>query len=492
METIVKFSSREGRRIVRQQLNGNHGVDATWVAGSLRVSATLLDISSLGFALLLPAKFEAQLKVGEAVRLIVSPLLGVSYNVNGLVIDKQTSGDTLKLSAVIEHETSHGHSTLTPIELSPTHRIRGQFQHPFFYRQNFYFDVESLSARGFSISGVDAGCVLFSGMRITLRLGVFDSDRTIEGVVYDVSSDDSSGQRCFVRIEAMTSEVEKQLAQYCFHYLRKTPRDLRRSGLRSYFVKGFVQFKFVETQQEYEDVLALRRRNYAAVRKVDSDVPLKKLSYFFDRYSRILVVYHQGKAIGSATIIIGKRGLEPMEVEVLMSEADFQQLPPYEKTFEVAALCLDKGYRDTDILHGMFEHIYKYAMMHGRNYIVISTDKYLMDMYKTVGFQDTGFSFVQPKYRNLKMSVMIMDDLTTKWGKGMNPVTWWGVWGSVSLYLYKRRVIHYTLPEKLRVYGSRWLFGVTLKYRQFTAYARERYGQQRKSVYHHWKRANSR
>ena len=85
-----------------------------------------------------------------------------------------------------------------------------------------------------------------------------------------------------------------------------------------------------------------------------------------------------------------------------------------------------------------------------------------------------------------------MDDLTTKWGKGMNPVTWWGVWGSVSLYLYKRRIIHYTLPEKLRVYSSRFLFGLSLRWREFSAFAQERYGQQRKMVYHHWKRANSR
>ena len=492
METTVKFSSREGRRIVRQQLNGNHGVDATWVAGSVRINVTLLDISSLGFAIELPAEHESQVNVGEAIRLIVSPLMDVNYNVQGVIIDRQKSGDTIKLSAVIEHENSYGHNTLTPIELSAQDTIRGQFQHPFFYRQNFYFNIESLSARGFYLSGIDLGCVLFSGMRITLRLGVFDSDKTIDGYVSEVSSDENNGQRCFVRIGALTKAVEKQLAQYCFHYLKKTPRELRRSGLRSYFVKGFVQFKFVETQQEYEDVLGLRRRNYAAVRKVDSDAPLKKLSYFFDRYSRILVVYHQGKAIGTATIIIGKRGEQPMEVEVLMSDSDFKQLPPYEKTFEVAAWWLDKGYRDTDILHGMFEHIYTYAMMNGRNYIVISSDKYLMDMYKTVGFQDTGFSFVQPKYRDLKMTVMLMDDFTTKWGKGMNPVTWWGVWGSVSMYLYKHRIIRYSLPEKIRVYGSRWLFGVMLRWREFSSFARERYGEQRQAVYHHWKRANSR
>ncbi|AUM12192.1 N-acyl amino acid synthase FeeM domain-containing protein [Ketobacter alkanivorans] len=492
METPIKFSSREGRRIVRQQLNGNHGVVATWLAGSRRVPVTLLDISSLGFAMLLPEEYKAQLRVGEVVKLIVSPLLGMHYNVQGLIIDRQVNGDKIKVSAVIEHEVGCAHGALTPIELSRQNTIRGQFQHPFSYRQKHYFDIESLSANGFFITGIDAGCILFSGMRITLRLGVFDIDQTIDGVVSDVSYDEDNVQRCFVSIGALTKAVEKQLAQYCFHYLKRTPRDLRRSGLRSYFVKGLVQFKFVETQQEYEDVLALRRRNYAAVRKVDVNAPLKKLSYFFDRYSRILVVYHQGKAIGTATIIIGDRGVEPMEIEMLMPEADFAQLPPYEQLFEVAAMCLDKGYRDTDILHGMFEHIYKYAMMNGRNYIVISTDKYLMSMYKTVGFQDTGFSFVQPKYRDLKMSVLVMDDLTTKWGKGMNPVTWWGVWGGVSLYLYKRRIIDYTLVEKMRVYGSCWLFGLTLRWREFSAYAKARYGKQCQGVYYNWKRANSR
>lgn len=492
METPIKFSSREGRRIVRQQLNGNHGVVATWLVGLRRISVDLLDISSLGFAMLLPGEYMAQLRVGEVIKLIVSPQLGMRFNVQGVIIDRQIVEDKIKVSAVIEHEVSCAHDALTPIELSRQNTIRGQFQHPFFYRQNHYFDIESLSARGFFITGIDAGCVLFSGMRITLRLGVFDSDQTIDGIVTDVSYDEDNALRCFITIDALAKAVEKQLAQYCFHFLKKTPRDLRRSGLRSYFVKNLVQFKFVETQQEYEDVLALRRRNYAAVRKIDASAPLKKLSYFFDRYSRILIVYHQGKAIGTATIIIGKRAEEPMEVEVLMSEQEFEKLPPYEKTFEVAAMCLDKYYRDTDILHGMFEQIYKYAMMNGRNYIVISTDKYLMNMYKTVGFQDTGFSFVQPKYRDLKMSVLVMDDLTTKWGKGMNPITWWGVWGGVSLYLYKRRIIDYTLIEKLRVYTSRWLFGVALRWKEFSASAKVRYGKQRQAIYYNWKRANSR
>lgn len=493
METTVQFSSREGRCIVRQQLKGNHGVDAVWICGSRLVPVTLLDISSLGFAISLPEDYEAQLRVGESIRLIVSPLLDLNYKLDGTVKVKRIGDGLVKISAQINHDSNFGHGGMAPIELNPQDYLRGQFDHPFFYRQNFYFNIEKLSARGFTVSGIDAACVLFSGMRLTLRLGVIESECSVEAIVSGVVPDEEGRQRCFLRIaDGLTTSVERHLSQYCFHYLKCTPKALRAAGMRSYYVKDLVQFKFVETQQEYEDVLSLRRRNYAAVRKVDFDAPLKKLSYFFDRYSRILVVYHQGKAIGTATIIIGKRGIQPMEVEVLMAESDFHQLPPYEKMFEVAALCLDKGYRDTDILHGMFEQVYKYAIMHGRQYLVISSDKYLLDMYKTVGFQDTGFSFVQPKYRNLKMNVLCMDAMTTKWGKGMNPITWWGVWGNVSLYLHQRRILHYSPVEKMRVYGSRCLFDLYFRWREWVEQLSERNHQHKHVGFYSWKRVLSR
>ena len=96
--------------------------------------------------------------------------------------------------------------------------------------------------------------------------------------------------------------------------------------------------------------------------------------------------------------------------------------------------------------------------MFGRNHIVISSDKYLAELYKSIGFQETEFNFVQPKYRNLNMKVLVMTDLTTKCGKGMHPVDWWRIWGNVSLYLYRRRVIRYSLAERFRIYGSCFLY----------------------------------
>lgn len=464
METQVSFSSREGRRIVRQQLNGNHGVTATLSAGSQVVKITLLDISSLGFAMLIPSaschllEQKSGVLLRESVMLKVSPLIGMNYRLKGFIINQQRCADGIKISALIDHETGSGHGALTPIQLSRSNVIRGQFTHPFLYRQNHYFDIESLSAHGFYLTNIDQGCVLLSGMRLQCRLGLSDRAQVVEGVVSDVSFTSDNRLRCFLNLDRLTEKTEREISQYCFHHLAKSPRDLRRSGFRNYYVKELVQYKFVETQQEYEDVLALRRRNYSAVRKVKADAPLGSLSYFFDRYSRILVVYHRGKAIGTATLIMGNGSTQPLELEVLLPKEQFEQLPPYTESFEVAALCLDKEYRDTDILHGFFENIYKYAMMNGRRFIVISSDKYLAEMYKSIGFQETPFQFVQPKYRNLNMKVLVMDDLTTKWGKGMNPVQWWRVWGSVSLYLYRRRVIHYSLMERYRIHASRLLF----------------------------------
>ena len=179
METPVSFSSREGLRLVRQQLNGNHGVKATLESGSLNIKITLLDISSLGFAMLISKENLARVKLTDQVTLKVSPLIGVQYRISGIIIDQQVCDDGLKISAVIDHACSKGHGVLTPIELVGSDVIRGQFTHPFFYKQNHYFDIESLSAQGFYLTNIDAGCVLLSGMRLVCRLGLSEKSQMI-------------------------------------------------------------------------------------------------------------------------------------------------------------------------------------------------------------------------------------------------------------------------------------------------------------------------
>lgn len=463
MEAGAVFSRKEVRRIVRQQLNGNHGFKASVETELREIPVMLSDISSLGFAALIEGNFGNKFHVGERITVKVAPLEDQAYWINGIIIDKQTRSEETRISCLIQHEQAPGHGRLSPITLPQDQHLKGVFNHPFFYKQTHFFSVESVSSHGLSITNIAANCLLFSGMRVKLKLGISDHDETVEGVVSEVGLTESNQLRCFVRILDMGKQASKEFTQYLFQHLDITPQDLKQAGFDSYCIKELIYFKFVETQEEYEEVLRVRRLNYSGNKKVDADAPLQKLSYFFDQYSKILMVYHCEKLIGSAALILGEPGKQPTEIATLLSSDEVAQLPAEEITAEVACLCLNKEYRNTDILHGIFEQLYINTVMAGRSYLVVSSDNVLLRLYKRIGFKETGFSFIQPKYNDLPMKVLLVDALTAKWGKGMSAIDWCVIWGKSSGYLQRRGVIRYSPLERMRVNLNRLVFKAALK-----------------------------
>ena len=86
--------------------------------------------------------------------------------------------------------------------------------------------------------------------------------------------------------------------------------------------------------------------------------------------------------------------------------------------------------------------------------MVASTEESL-NRYKKMGFKGEGISFVHHSSKRRNVSVLVLNKDTGKTGKGMNPIKWWEVWGAVSLHLYQRRIIEYSLPQKIRVRFNR-------------------------------------
>ena len=146
MEFQTRFISREDRRIARQALTGKHGFQAIVQAGPEKVPASLSDFSSLGFAITMENSFGSSFSVGDAIDIVVSPLINHHYAIKGVIIDRQPGKQNrVKISAVIEHEQSCKHQDLQPIHLTPEQSLKGQIVHPFIYKQNSYFELESLS-----------------------------------------------------------------------------------------------------------------------------------------------------------------------------------------------------------------------------------------------------------------------------------------------------------------------------------------------------------
>lgn len=458
MEFQTRFISREDRRISRQSLTGKHGFKAIVMSGSDSIAAALTDFSSLGFAITVDESRAASLKVGDAIQVHVSPLINHSYEVKGVIIDKQASKNArTKISAVIEHEQSCKHEQFQPIHLNAEQSLKGVMVHPFMYRQNSYFEIESLSRNGFYATNINSDFTLFNDMEVVYSLGTVQGMQEMKGRVSNVSLNGENKIRCFIETPNLSPKAETELAQHCFHYSQKTPHDINRAGLNTNHVQELAQYRFVETQAEYEAVLKLRRKSYAAQGMCAKDDPLAKFAVEQDAYGRILIVFHNERVIGSALLVFGERGAKPFEMDSRLPISSFTKLPNYDEIMEITSICIERTYQETDVLHGVFEHMYREGLSAGKNYIMVASPPELMERYEYMGFNAMQMSFTHPQKSDLTMQVMVLNKETGKTGKGMNPVRWWQMWGYVSLHLYQRRIVDYTNVQKMRVYLNRAL-----------------------------------
>lgn len=360
MEFQTRFISREDRRISRQSLTGKHGFKAVVQVASGNISAALTDFSSLGFAISVSQEQADIIKVGDAIQVSVSPLINHAYDIKGVIIDKQLNRkQQVKVSAVIEHEQSCKHEQYHPIHLSAEQSLKGVMVHPFMYRQNNYFEVESLSRNGFYATNINSDFTLFNNMELTYSLDSIKDMQNVRGRVSNVSLNSDNKIRCFIETPNLSPQAEMKLSQHCFHFTQKTPRDINRAGLKTDHLQELVQYRFVETQAEYEAVLKLRRKSYASMGVCSKEEALAKFAMEQDAYGRILIVFHNERVIGSALLVFGARGENPFEMDGLLPISQFTKLPRYDEIMEITAICIERTYQETDVLHGVFEHMYQ-------------------------------------------------------------------------------------------------------------------------------------
>ena len=459
MEFKTQFISREDRRIARQALTGKHGFKAEVEHNGVLHEVSLSDFSSLGFAITVLPEFAENSKVGDTIEVQVSPLINHLYCIRGVVIDKQPARNgRVKVSAVIEHQQRCMHDAFQPIHLSPEQSLKGQFVHPFFYKQNSYFELESLSRNGFYATNINSDFTLFNDMELTFSLASIRDLQQVKGRISNVSLTAENHIRCFVETPALTLSAVEDLSRHCFHFAQKTPREIAMAGLNASHIQELVQYRFVETQAEYEAVLKLRRKTQASKGLCAKDAPIAQFALQQDAYGRILIAFHTARVIGSALLVFGERGEKPFELDSLVPLSAFVDLPNYDEIMEITAICIERHYQETDVWHGVFENMYREGLSAGKKYLMVACEPEQVARFQRMGFAATGIHFKQPQDKETHMSVLMLHKETGKTGKGMNPILWWQVWGAVSLHLYRRRIIEYSWRQKCRVYVNKYLY----------------------------------
>ena len=263
-----------------------------------------------------------------------------------------------------------------------------------------------------------------------------------------------------VKIRSMPSETKINIVKHLFQIHGWEPEDLRKNGFYHKGYRPLIKYRSVNTKEEYLDVLELRKHAYVSVDKVCKDCSYKDMASDLDKKSRILTAYHHDQLIGTVGIFFPDSERLVLDTEKTFDNGYPIKMPAKTKMIEIARLCIRKNYRSTDIMFGLFEHVYRILITSGRDFIITSTDNNMWPLYKMIGFSKTGMTYAHPVLNGLQHDIIIAHKSRGLYSKRLNVVVWGRLYKNMTDHLLLTHAVIFNRYEKFRLNINKVIVGV--------------------------------
>lgn len=236
--------------------------------------------------------------------------------------------------------------------------------------------------------------------------------------------------------EVIGRGARERIAQYLLRFGPGTSvRELRANGFELRCTSRAFDFGCVRNDDDYREVLALRRLAYVHARKVGAEARDEDMADGFDAQSRILVARHQGRVVASVRLMFPQGPGDPLK------HAEYLELPrtmpSRDRLVEVSKACTHPDFRGSDLFYSMMKLTALTTAQAGRQFIFMSCTDGLLGIYRKLGMRKLGTGYVHPTM-GLVHHVMIGDAARMIAGDGMNPIFWNVVIGH-DLWLFAKR-----------------------------------------------------
>ncbi|MDY6905698.1 MAG: GNAT family N-acyltransferase [Thermodesulfobacteriota bacterium] len=334
-------------------------------------------------------------------------------------------------------------------------------RHPYFYNEDVVVQIVGISKNHCTVECNDPEFLVLPSMPMTLSLHIVEQrGNDIEGQVTWVNVLETGVMRFGLVIHRMPDKTRKAIARYLFQLQEWKPRELKAMGFEFKRYRSLIKFRSIQTHNEYSKVLALRRNAYLSVGKIGPESRDTDLASDLDRKSRIVAAFHQGRLVGTVSVLF-----PDCEEMVLDTERAFEKgypvrMPPKTEMIEIARLCIAPDYRSTDILWGMFEEIYRILITSDRKYVVTSTDDRMWTLYRQIGFRKIGAAYDHPVFRGIEHEVILLHRDSALWGKYISPFVWGYLYRNMTAYLVSIGVVQFNPYQRMRILLNKALFGI--------------------------------
>jgi hypothetical protein len=327
----------------------------------------------------------------------------------------------------------------------------------FFYKDYFYYEraavrVLAISSRELQIEIYDTELLLLPGMMIELLLAVQAAvGPRIRGQVNQVIAVDERHVLATLTVEKIPRAMEADLVNHLLQNTDLSPEQIRNAGFSVREIANSFRFRYLRSQDEYEEVLKLRYAAYKKAGKVKENMTPADLAAPLDHISRILLAYHGSKLVASVALTFPEHNEEILDTERALIGGYPKKFPDKTKVIEVSRLSTDPEYRRGDLLLRTFEQIYKVLGLSDRTYLVSSTDNKLWPLYKRLGFKKINKSYLHPYLAGIEHHVIIASRDIGTHAKSIDPLRWNMLYGNMTGFLQSRSKIKHTILSRVRV-----------------------------------------
>lgn len=435
-------------------------------------------ISPLGLELYIGDNNNLEIQKGSSVS--VKLFLGKQETFfKGLVVDsiidesnKQIAHIRLvnmKSSEKFEGERRKSSRWLCGSEFFPT----GIAPNPVRFNDFIYFKIEDISYGGFKLIASLRNKFLISGITLDSMINFpMVSQVNVKVKINNVKVESQNGKDVLAigaTYSTSDNNVNKVVSNYLLQFSNADSlSEIKDSGFLSETISETVNYTYVKTKEEFEEVLKLRYLSYKEAGKVEEGKTYMDMSDQYDAKSRIVIGKLKGEIICSARIIFHQLGDKLEQEQFVQWPVD---MPRQDEVVEIMRACTKPGFRGSDLLLGMFKFMSITVAQAKKNWIVICATNEMVPFYSKIGFKNIGLSYLHKKLNNIEHHIMVANFIDGMSGKSVNPIYWNIVWSDSVDYMSEYDLINLDPLMQIRVSFYKWFkplanFFVQKKFKQ--------------------------
>lgn len=443
------------RNSLRTELRPGDGLKAVVLVGEQRIPLKVFDVSPIGAGFIVQSEFANQISEGKLYKFELMTTKQQDMWVRARIRWKGQLRDNF-VKFGVEFQIRPGPDVVWPltdsIEVVESAPILGVMYKPYLFYERAALRFERFSQHMWQIRIFDTEILAIPGVQFEIYMNTTGPNADpiiVEFAIVDSVSKDSVLVNIFPRV--VPPAVREWIAQQLVFGSDCAPETMRKIGFEiSGFANG-LKFRYVKTQEDYEQVLKLRYKAYAGAGKVLPGKTHLDMAAPLDPISRIIAAYAGEKIV--ATVAIAYPDSEEI---VLDTERPFvngypKAVPPKTDSIEVARLCTDPEYRRGDLLVRMLEHSYRAMRCGNRKHVITSTDDKLWPLYRKIGFRKTGMVYNHPYLAGLRHHVITISYDQVDLANRVNPLAWNYAWRDMSFHLEDTGLIRRSGLSKLKV-----------------------------------------